>query len=118
MRWQFEFLEAVAFCAVSIGLTNGAFRCEFGFLEIAEDGFGAVDNRFGYAGQARDLDAVAFVGAAGEDFAEKDDLIVPFADGDVEIVEARESGGEFGEFVVMSGEERFGTDLVMEIFDD
>ncbi len=38
---------------------------------------GSGDDVFGEAGESRDLDAVAFFGAAGEDLAEEDDLLVP-----------------------------------------
>jgi hypothetical protein len=43
-------------------------------FELLEDFLGAVDDVFGEAGESRDLDAVAFFGAAGEDLAEEDDL--------------------------------------------
>ena len=46
-----------------------AFGVEFGFLEVAEDFLGAGDDRVGEAGEAGDLNAVALVGAAGDDFA-------------------------------------------------
>ena len=42
---------------------------EFGFLEVFEDFLGAGDDRVGEAGESGDLDAVALIGAAGEDFS-------------------------------------------------
>ena len=72
----------------------------------------------GHAGQARHLDAVALVGAALDDFAQEDDLVVPFAHGDVEILHARQAAGQFGQLVVMGGEERLGADLVVQVLDD
>jgi hypothetical protein len=46
-------------------------------FELVEDFFGAGDDVFGEAGEAGDLDAVAFFGGAGEDLVEEDDLLVP-----------------------------------------
>jgi len=100
------------------GLADVAFGCEFGFFQIAENFLGTFEHSFRDAGQTRDLDAVAFVGAAFDDFAQKNDLIVPFANGGVEVFEARQAAGEFGEFVVMRCEQGFCADLVMQVFDD
>ena len=43
----------------------------------------------GHAGETGDVDAVAFVGGAVDDLVEEDDLVFPFADGDVEVFHAR-----------------------------
>jgi hypothetical protein len=102
-----EFLEAFAFAAVAVG-GRFAFGGEFGVFEVGEDFLGAFDDRFGDAGEARDLDAVAFVGSALDDFAQENNLVVPFADGDVVVAHARKAAGEFGEFVIMRGEKGFG----------
>ncbi len=40
-------------------------------FEFGEDGFGAVDDTQGEAGEAGDLDAVAAVGGAGDDAADE-----------------------------------------------
>ncbi len=48
------------------GLAGGV---EFGFFEVFEDFLGAGDDRVGEAGEAGDLDAVALVCTAGEDFS-------------------------------------------------
>ena len=106
-------MQLFAFNAVASGLANRAFGREFGFLEITEDGFGAFDDGFRDAGEAGDLDAVALIRPAFDDFSEEDDLVVPFADSDIEVADAGEAGGEFGEFVIMGGEQRFCTDLIM-----
>ena len=73
---------------------------------------------FGDAGQAGHLDAVALVRAALDDFAQENDLIVPLAHGDVVISHPRQPRREFGQFMVMRGEKRFGADLVVQMFDD
>ena len=49
------------------------------------------------------MDAVAFVRAAGDDFAQEDDLVVPFADGDVEVFHPASGDGEFRQLVVVGG---------------
>jgi hypothetical protein len=119
LRGWGELLEFAAFRAgARVGLADITFRRELGVLEVAEDDLASFDDAFGDTGEAGDLDPVAFVGAAGHDFVEEHDLVMPFADGDVEILESGEAGGEFGEFVIMGGEEGFGADDVMEVFDD
>ena len=65
----------------------------------------AVENFLRQAGQTRDLDAVAFVRAARDDFAQENDLLVPFAHGDVEIANAFAVLGELGQLMIMRGEE-------------
>ena len=87
-------------------------------FEVAEDFLGAVDDGFGEARQLGDLDAVGFVGGAGEDFAEEDDVVVPFADGDVVVFDGALGVGEVAELVVVGGEEGAGLDGVVEVFGD
>ena len=59
------------------------------------------------------MDAVALVGGAGDDFAEEDDFVVPFADRDIAVGHSGAGAGEVGEFVVMGGEEgAAGCDVV------
>ena len=70
------------------------------------------------AGEARDLDAVALVGAAGDDLAQEDDLLVPFAHGDVVVAHAGAGQLELGQLVVVRGEERARLDFVVQIFRD
>ena len=85
---------------------------------MAEDFGGAGDDGLGEAGEAGDLDAVAFVGGAGLDFAEEDDVLVPLADGDVVVFDRFFAGGEVAEFVVVGGEEGAGLGAVVEMFGD
>ena len=105
---------------VVLGL--GCFSFDSGLEEFIsrwlEDGFGAVEDGFGEAGEAGDLDAVGFVGGAGEDFVEEDDFLVPLADGDVEVGDGFAGVGEVGELVVVGGEEGAALDLVVEVLGD
>ena len=71
-----------------------------------------------HAGQTRYMDTVAFVRAAFDDFSEKNNLVMPFAHGDVEIFDARQARGEFGQFVIMRGEQSFRADLIVQMLDD
>ena len=64
------------------------------------------------------MDAVAFVRSACDDFAEEDDRVVPFADCDVPVFHAAAGEREFGEFVVVRGEERAALWLVVQKFGD
>src|ERR1044071_2662877 len=118
LRRRSELLEFLALGAMTRLLADSAFGREFGLFEVAQDFLGAVEDRFGDSGQAGDLDAVTLVGAAGNDLAQENDLVVPLANGDVEVLQPGQSCGELGQFVIVSGEERFGADLVVEVFHD
>ncbi len=72
----------------------------------------------GRAGEARDLDAVAFVRAAGDDLAQENDVVAPLAHGDVVVLRRGQEAGELGQFVIMRGEERAGAQRGVEIFRD
>ena len=75
-------------------------------LEAGQDLLGAGDHRGRQAGQPRHLDAVAAVGAAGDDLAQEDDVVLPLARGDVRVDDARQRVGQVGELVVVRGEQR------------
>jgi len=64
------------------------------------------------------VDAVALVGAVFDDLAQEDELIVPLAHGDIEILQPRRARGEFGQLVVVRGERCLRADLVVQVFDD
>ena len=64
------------------------------------------------------MDAVGFVGGAGEDLVEEDDLLVPLADGDVAVHDGFAGVGEVGELVVVGGEEGAAFHLVVEVLGD
>jgi len=70
------------------------------------------------AGEAGDVDAVGFVGLAGDDAVHEDDLVFPLADEDVVVGDGGTRLGEFGEFVVVGGEEGAGPGGVGEEFGD
>ena len=57
--------------------------------------------------QSRDVDAVTLVCATGHHFSEERHLFAVFMHGDVVILGALVFAGEFHEFVVVRGEERF-----------
>ncbi len=76
------------------------------FSRVVEDFLRAVEHGVGQAREPRDLDAVALVRAPGQDLAQEDHLVVPFAHGDIEIHHAVARALEVGEFVVVRREER------------
>src|SRR5262249_40938168 len=81
---------------------------------MRENFFGAIEDFLWQTGEAGDLDAVAFVCAAGGDFAEKNDLLVPFAHGDIQISNAFAVLGEVCQFMIMRGKEGARFDLFVE----
>ena len=119
--WAVGFGEALVFGG---GPGGFLFTCRFRLraagvhFEVAEDVLGAVDDRLRQAGEFGDLDAVGFVGRAGEDFAKEDDVVVPLADRDVVVLDGVLGIGEVAEFVVVGGEEGAGLDDVVEVFGD
>ena len=72
----------------------------------------------GQAGEAGDFDAIAFVGAAGFDAAQKNDFVAGFVDGDVDVANAGDEALELGEFVIVRGEKSARTRVGLERFDD
>src|ERR1700730_15484596 len=86
-------------------------------LVFLEDFAGAFDYGFGEAGEAGDFDAVTFVGAAGFDTAEKDNFVGSFFDADVNVFYGWQKFGEFGEFVIVSGEESARAGVFLEMLD-
>jgi hypothetical protein len=63
------------------GLRLGS--CAAGAFQVDENFFGAIKDFLWQSGKARDLNAVAFIGAARDDFAQENNLLIPFANGDV-----------------------------------
>mgnify|MGYP003694345619 CR=1 FL=1 len=74
-------------------------------LQPVEDLAGANDDGRREAGEPGDLDAVAAIGAARYDLPQEDDVVLPFADDDMEVGHRRERICEIGELVVMRGED-------------
>ena len=101
-----------------LGDLRFAVGVELGQLQVAQNLLGARDDLRRQPGQPRDLDAVTLVRAALDDLAQEDDLVVPLAHGDVVILDAGPGHLEFGEFVVMGGEERPRADAVVQVFRD
>ena len=58
--------------------------------------FRSIENFFGQTGEARDLNPVTLVGTARDNFAQKNDLLVSFAHGDIQIANAFAVLGELG----------------------
>src|SRR5579885_3225628 len=75
---------------------------------MRENFLGAIENFLWQAGQARHLDAVTLVRAAGNHFAQENDLVVPFAHRHIEIADAFAVLGQFGQLVVVRGEKGAG----------
>ena len=78
--------------------------------------FRAVEDFFRQAGEARDLYAVTFVGATRDDFAQKNDLLIPFAYGDIQITNPFAILGEFDQLMIMRGKKTARFDVVVEKF--
>ena len=91
---------------------------EIGFLKVSENFFGAIEHRLRNAGQARDLNAVTLICGTFHNLPEEHHGIVVLAHGDVQVEHARQAVGEFGKFMVVRGEQGFGTELLMEMFHD
>ena len=99
-------------------MADVAFGSEFGFFKVAENFLGAFQNRFRDASQARHLNAVALISPPLHNFAKEDDLVVPFAHGDVEIFQTRQAAGQFCQLVVMGREKRLCADLIVKMLDN
>src|SRR5205807_9451856 len=63
-----------------------------------------------------DLNAVTLVRASWNDFAQKNDLLVPFPDRDIQIGYAFSFVGELGQLVIMRREKSARLDLVVQKF--
>ena len=86
-------------------------------LVALQDFAGALDDAAGQAGEAGDFDAVTFVGAARLNAAEKNDFAGRFFHRNVNILHAGEKVGEFGELVIVGGEERARASVLLEMLD-
>src|SRR5688572_29155621 len=96
-------------------MANVALGREFRLFQIAQDFLGPFQYGLWHTGEARDLNAVALVGSTVHNLAKKNDLIVPLAHGHIEILQARQTPGEFSQFVIVRGEKRARADLIVEI---
>src|SRR5215475_4947881 len=89
-----------------------------GTFQVGKNFFGAIENFFGQTGEAGHLYAVTFVGTARDDLAKKNDLLVPFAHGDIQIADAFAFFGQLGQFVIMRGKQTARFNLVVEELSD
>ena len=71
--------------------------------------FGPFHNRLGNTGQACHLYAVAPVRSPFNQFTQKNDLIIPFLDGNVEILDPWKRSRQVCQFVIVGGEKSFDT---------
>jgi hypothetical protein len=88
--------------------------------EASKDVAGPVNDDGRDAGELRHLNSVALVGGAGNDFAQKDDLVVPLFHRDVEVRDARLRLRQIGDLMVVRGEERDSAAIrmVVQVLDD
>jgi len=93
---------------------------ELAVFQVEQNFVGAFQDFRRKARQASDLNAVAFVSGPGNDFSEKEDLVVPFLDLYGEIFNSGQNRVQFGQFVVMGGKQSFraGISLSMQMLDD
>ena len=71
--------------------------------------FGPFDHPLGHTGKPRHLNTVASVGAAFNQFSQKNDVLIPLFDGDVEVLHPGFDALKLGEFVVVGGKKGFNT---------
>lgn len=91
--------------------------CE-GVFQVGEDLCASFYYGFWDAGEFGYVYAVAFVGAAGQDFVEEDDVVGPFADGDVAVFDIRQQVRKLGQLMVVGGKEGAAFDLVCDVLGD
>lgn len=87
-------------------------------FELGEDDLGAFDDVSRKPGDFGDVDAVALVGGAFDDFVEEDDVIAVLADGDVPIAGIGKRLGQLGQFVIVRREQCAAMDLIVQKFGD
>ncbi len=81
-------------------------------LQLHQDFPCPLDDLLGQSRQLRHLDAIAPVGSSRDQLMEEEDLILPFLDGDVEILHAGPGAGQVRQFVIVGGEERLHADAL------
>src|SRR4051794_2373714 len=86
----------IALAAVSAfdGKLGTAVFAEMLFFEAGENLLGSLVDLARDAGEAGDVDTIALVGRAGDDAMEKDDVVFPFFDRDVEIADVWQRLGQ------------------------
>ncbi|SVD79806.1 uncharacterized protein METZ01_LOCUS432660, partial [marine metagenome] len=89
---------------------------EVRFFQVSQDFFCAFEYGRWNSSQPRHLDAVTLVSSAINDLTQKDHLIIPFPNGHIKIEYPRQTIGQFGQLMVMRGEQCFCAELLMQIF--
>jgi len=117
-RGEEEIFGFVAVVVASGAGSEGFAEFVFALFVPLEDFAGALNDRFGEASEASDLDAVAFVGASGFDAAQENNFARSFLDTDVDVFDGGEKVGELREFMIMRGEERARASVLLEMLDD
>src|SRR5215469_8474280 len=87
-------------------------------LVALEDFPSPLDDAARQTREARNLDAVTFVGATGFHSAQKNDFARCFFDRDVDILHAGKKIGEFGQFVIVRSKKCARASVPLEMFDD
>ena len=87
-------------------------------FQLRQNLFRALVHLAWYTGQTRHMDSVTFVGGARHDLMHEDDLVLPLADRNVQVLDARERLFEIGQLVVVRGKQRAATDVVVQVFDN
>src|SRR5580704_7053967 len=85
---------------------------------LLEDFAGALDDAARKAGEAGNLDAVAFVGASGLDTAQENNLVGRLLNGDVNVLHAGKEISKLSELVIVRGEERACACVLLQMLDD
>src|SRR6267143_744775 len=110
----------VAVFVRGIGGAGGERFAEFvlALLVFFQNFAGALDHAAGKSGESGDFDAVAFVGTAGFDASKKNNFAGCFFDGDVHVFYRGEKFGKLGQFMIVRGEERAGTGVLLKMLDN
>ena len=64
------------------------------------------------------MDAVGFVGSAGQDFVQENDFFVPLAHGDIAVRHGGLGVGQVGELVVVRCKQRAAANGIMQMLGD
>ena len=85
-------------------------------LQLAQHGVGALCHAAGQTRELRDLDAVAVVGGACHNAAQKRDVLAALFDGDIIVFDAVNILFHARQLVVVRGEQRLAADVLADKF--
>ena len=91
-------------------------RVEMRVFKLGEDFLRPANHLRRDSGKPCDMNPVAAVGRTGDDFMQEGDFVVPFAHGNVEIIDPRTGFGQIGQLVIMRCEKGPATDSLMQRF--